>query len=226
VLVDQPEPEPAGTVATLSLTPLEAQRLLYAESTGTIRLAVRPAGDAALVTVDSDAVISDLVRQPVNERTSLSHIVPAGHRAIALSVDKVTGAGGLIRPGDFVDVVTVQEVDTIGDPGAILQFVRSWTLAQAIEVLAVEQALAQQGPDGASLEQPGAQPDAVVVTLAVTPIQAQSLLLAESTGTIRLIVRPPGDLAVERLPDITFFTVGNTTNVAQLFTTVQTSAGE
>lgn len=45
-LTDQPEPDPEATVVTLALPPDVALRVLLAEQEGTIRLAVRPVGEA------------------------------------------------------------------------------------------------------------------------------------------------------------------------------------
>ncbi|MCS7293963.1 MAG: Flp pilus assembly protein CpaB [Chloroflexota bacterium] len=44
-LADQPEPDPEATVVTLALPPDVALRVLLADERGSIRLAVRPAGD-------------------------------------------------------------------------------------------------------------------------------------------------------------------------------------
>ena len=39
------------------------------------------------------------------EEAGLARKVPPGHRAIAVAVDKITGVGGHLRPGNHVDVV-------------------------------------------------------------------------------------------------------------------------
>ncbi len=134
----------------------------------------------------------------------LSFVVPKGQRAMAVKVDKVVGAGGLIRPGDRVDIVGVMDVkyEDIGTERNIT-LTRSFLIAQDIEVLAVEQKLLNQigqgrtstnsQKDGALIDQPGAQPEGVVVTLAISPQQTQQVLLAEERGKIRLAVRAPGD---------------------------------
>ena len=40
----------------------------------------------------------------------LSYIIPEGHVGMALKIDKVIGAGGLIRPGDRVDIIGVVDI--------------------------------------------------------------------------------------------------------------------
>lgn len=51
--LDQPQPLPEATVITLALSPEEALRVLLAEERGTIRMAVRPAGEAAVLPLTS-----------------------------------------------------------------------------------------------------------------------------------------------------------------------------
>lgn len=219
-LVDQPSPQPASTVATLALPPAEALRVFYAESAGAIRLAVRAPGDDFILPASAPSLLEGFEDTAVNAQTSLSYVVPEGHRAMAVTVDKVVSAGGLIRPGDHVDLLAVLEVDTIGD-STTLTFARSITVAQNIEVLAVEQALENQTDNTANseaAEQPAVQPNAIVVTLALTPLQAQHVLLAELQGTIRLSVRPPGDTTLIDIPDSAFFSIANSTNPLELIT--------
>ncbi len=109
----------------------------------------------------SDLVVGRIARIPVykgeqlvqdklaSDRADLglSYIVPEGSRAMAVKVDKVIGAGGLIRPGDRVDVIAVVDVKYT-DLTTDREFTetRSFTLAQNISVLAVEQKLENQVP--------------------------------------------------------------------------------
>ena len=216
-LVKQADPQPAGSVVTLAVTPAEAQLLLFAEEEGAIRLAVRGPEDTAIAAspefIFSDIATDDLV---LNEDTSLAFIVPAGFRAMSVSVDKVIGVGGLIRPGDRVDVLAVLEIQiAIEDAGLQEGVARAVTLAQSLEVLAVEQALAN--PADAE-GQPSVQPSATVVTLAVEPQMAQAIFLAEQEGTLRLAVRPPGDLEFVPLATTAFYTFFGDIGPVQLLT--------
>jgi Flp pilus assembly protein CpaB len=99
---------------------------------------------------------------------------------------------------------------------------RSLTVGQNIEVLAVEQKLENQiAPatggstqtsttnDGTPVDQPAAQPDSKVVTLALTPEQTQAVMLSEAKGSIRLVVRAPGDTTITDLPDSTFLSLSD-----------------
>ena len=61
--------------------------------------------------------------------------------------------------------------------------------------------------EGTSKQEAQARPNARTVTLAVTPDQAQRLILAEEKGKIRLALRPvedhsPADVDTVRLSDL------------------------
>ncbi|MBI2303769.1 MAG: Flp pilus assembly protein CpaB [Chloroflexi bacterium] len=152
------------------------------------------------------------------EESGLSFIIPPSKRAVALNTNEVTGAGGLILPGDRVDVVAVFDAKTMGkDMSAII--------LQDIEVLAVAQSLegelpaksaldtASQALDGknatptAPKTNPKPLPLAKTVTLAVTPEEAQRLFLAESNGKIRLALRANQERTRVDLTEATLSTI-------------------
>jgi Flp pilus assembly protein CpaB len=190
-------------------------------------LAVRGVGDDTLIPTP-EIVFSDFIAEtsshPLTEETSLAFIVPEGYRAMAVQVDKVIGAGGLIRPGDRVDVLAVLEVAIqIQDLGLVEGSARAITLEQNVEVLAVEQALEDLAGSaalaaGSDADQPAAQPSATVVTLAVSPEVAQAIFLAEHTGVIRLAVRAPGEDTINDVPGTAFFSIRNQLGPVQLLT--------
>ena len=149
------------------------------------------------------------------EGDGLAFVVPAGMRAIAVSVDEITGVGGLILPGDRADVIAV-----ISDQAGTNNPDRVVTVLQDVEVLAVaqsaqepvpaanEEAAAQAETDGASTtsgqlpENAEPQPRARTVTLALTPEQVQMLALVQEGGSIYLSLRRFGDKAQPKLPVI------------------------
>jgi len=178
--------------------------------------------------VEQDLVVGRIARIPiyrgeqlvqeklasVESDLGLAYIVPKGQRAMAVEVDKVISAGGLLRPGDRVDVIGVMDIsyeDLLTEREATVT--RSFYIAQNIEVLAVEQELQNRigepgttqgasASEGTLVEQPDAQPEGTVATLAITPDLAQPLLLVETKGTIRLSVRAPGDDTIVEVTDI------------------------
>src|SRR6266851_1661510 len=141
--------------------------------------------------------------------------VPAGKRAMSVTFTEVSSAGGLIAPGDYVDVIGVFNKSTMGKD-------QSMILLQDVLVLAVAQntsadQLPRQGsatgtqpvapaqtnlplptrggstvaiPQPTPASFPFAPAQTRTVTLAVDPEAAERLALAEDYGHLRYIVRP------------------------------------
>ncbi len=138
-----------------------------------------------------------------DEKEGLSYVIPAGHRAIALSVTQVSSVGGLLLPGDRVDVIAVFSEGQAADSAP-----RAVTILQNVEVLAVEQVAEELAPPPADTKEEAEtagsalaqrpvdvkpQPDATTVTLALTPDQAQLLALVQQEGQVSLSLRPFGE---------------------------------
>ncbi len=156
---------------------------------------------------------------------SLSYVIPQGMRAIAIQTSEISGAGGLVLPGDYVDILIDYDIEFTA-PDGTQQKVPSYlvqTLMQNVEVLAVSQTIVDTvtapsassdagtsaTPTGSSAvssnptqvvrnSEAAPQPGASTVTLALSPEDAQKIYLAEQNGKIRLAVRPYGDS--ENLP--------------------------
>jgi Flp pilus assembly protein CpaB len=140
------------------------------------------------------AAVVDTTR-PVSDQ-QLALVVPFGKRAMSLRASQVGTSGGLILPGDWVDLVWI----CCADRGVV-----SKTIAKNIQVAAVAQTIVSSGPvtdatpeaDESSApvaaDAPPPVPDAVTFTLLLTPLEAQQLFLAESAGQIRADLRGPSD---------------------------------
>ncbi|MBI2864296.1 MAG: Flp pilus assembly protein CpaB [Chloroflexi bacterium] len=143
------------------------------------------------------------------EESGLAFVIPPNKRAVSVGVSELIGSGGLIVPSDRVDVVAVFDSRVAGKDMATM-------VLQDVEVLAVAQLI--QGEDSVSLTtkasktvaggsqaqpkaDPKVQPTAKSVTLAVTPDEAQRLILAEEKGKIRLALRPYGDTGKANLSE-------------------------
>ncbi|MCH2557791.1 MAG: Flp pilus assembly protein CpaB [Alcanivorax sp.] len=100
--------------------------------------------------------------------------LPEGHRAIAIAVDNVVSAGGLLHPGDRVDVVTAFRRSDKDNPVALV-------MLRGITVLAVKGALS-----GAEQSDDNRRNDTVV--LSVPEEKVSALMLASSQGQVRLAV--------------------------------------
>jgi len=171
--------------------------------------------------LDTDLALSALATGERAGSVPLSFIVPPGKRAVSVPITEVSGAGGLIRPGDFVDVIGVFDVVFFGvDPAnptakeEVKKYV-AMTILQNVEVLAVAQTVEalipttdRSGSDANQrlpIQRPGPEPKATTVTLAVTSQEAQKLFLAEEKGKLKLALRPLGETetpSLKPLPDI------------------------
>lgn len=124
--------------------------------------------------------------QPVLERQlavagsgpGLASKIPNGMRAIALKSDEIVGVAGFLTPGSHVDILVTYRSDGAIEPIAA-------TVLQNAEVIAAGQ---QTEPDPA-----GKAVSATVVTLLLTPQQAERALLASSQGSIHFVLRNSAD---------------------------------
>jgi pilus assembly protein CpaB len=112
---------------------------------------------------------------------SFSARVPNGFRLYTVQADPVSSHGGLLQPGDRVDVmVFVAKGNGIVEAG-------TKTVLQDIKVFAVND---QVGP---SDEKNTESITAKTVTLLMTPSQTEKCALAAEVGKIRLVMRGPND---------------------------------
>ena len=103
-------------------------------------------------------------------------------RAVSVEVDEVIGIAGFVKPGTRVDVVA-----TIKGRGSSLD-PYSKVILQDIRVLAVDQTLEEQ--DGEAAETVN------VVTLEVSPADAEKIAFAAHQGALQLALRHPADKEV------------------------------
>lgn len=108
---------------------------------------------------------------------SLPANLPAGQRAIAIAVDDVVGAGGLLQPGDRVDVVTAFRRSDKDAPVALV-------MLRDVPVLAVYGSLSAGGDDA---EETARRRNNTAV-LSVPEERVSALMLASSEGKVRLAV--------------------------------------
>lgn len=114
---------------------------------------------------------------PQGSEAGLGALIGESSRAVSVQVDEFVGVAGFVQPGSKVDVLA-----TIGSNGS--GATRSEAVLQNVKVLAVDVRTA--GGDGT--------PQAArVVTLEVSPRQAEALVQAEASGKIKLAMRNPKD---------------------------------
>ncbi|KPK47799.1 MAG: hypothetical protein AMJ77_01935 [Dehalococcoidia bacterium SM23_28_2] len=146
----------------------------------------------------SDRVATSSMSLPEGEELPLPYIVPEGKRAVSVRVSDLIGSGGLLRPGDYVDViltVKLQYGDQVGR--TVLQNVEVLALDQQVETVAPE---AEDGGEETRVSSGESEtdPEAVTVTLAVGLVEGEVLATADEcaenfSGRLALALRPFGE---------------------------------
>lgn len=163
------------------------------------------AGRVAVVPIPAGAqVVGGMLADAGAE--ALSFEVPRGRRAVAITVNDDTGVGGLIRPGNFVDIVGTFEFGRpIANQGGRITYADERTevrtMMQNVFVVAVNKELRreriQEETSGS-----GAQSNRSLrtVTLLVDPTRVQELVLAQQVGDLTLSLRSSLDDSAVDLP--------------------------
>lgn len=128
-----------------------------------------------------------------DELSSLSLELPPDKRAVTVRVNEIVGVAGFVKPGDRVDVMSTFSVGTKGEH-------LTTTIVEDVYVIGVAQELTADEEKPAKL--------ASSVTLAVSPEAAARVVLAEETGTIRLVLRPQDGWTTARARASTLDLVG------------------
>lgn len=139
------------------------------------------------------------------DHSALARNIGAGERAIAIRVDEVVGAGGFLQPGDHVDVLLYlasgKETGPHSSAQLLLSGIRVLAFGNTLDLLdrsrIRQQARAHLAADhkptlprtdgeaSAKQDKPTGKQSKTAV-LAVAPQQAPTLLLAETSGRLRL----------------------------------------
>ncbi len=137
-------------------------------------------GRAVLYPLAAGQPILDRQLAAAGSGIGLTARIPSGMRAIALSSNEVIGVAGFLMPGTHVDVLVTYHDDSHPDPVTA-------TVLQDAEVLAAGH---QVQPD------PTGKPSTVdVVTLLLSPENAEKAVLASAQGSIHFVLRNGGDHA-------------------------------
>ncbi|MFQ5784601.1 MAG: Flp pilus assembly protein CpaB [Alphaproteobacteria bacterium] len=123
-----------------------------------------------------------------DEAGFLAGALTPGMRGVAIRVNRTSGTGGFILPGDRVDVLLTMEVDA-RDSGVVTTrdtVQASETILRDIRVLAVDQSVDDIDTNAHLVK---------TVTVEVTPKQAETLSVAKAMGSLSLALRSltPGD---------------------------------
>lgn len=110
--------------------------------------------------------------------TGLASKIPEGMRAVTLRSNEVIGVAGFLIPGSHLDVLVTYRAEKVPDP-------MTATVLQNASVIAVGHQI-QPDPQG----KPS---DVAVVTLLLTPEDAERAVLASNQGVIHFVLRNGAD---------------------------------
>lgn len=154
----------------------------------------RHLGKVATQDIDRGAIIleSELASKLEGQRGTMA-VVNTRMRAVTLRVDQVSGNAGLLKPGEYVDVIgtfDVQRIDpqamAISEGRAVLaKKTETVYLLQAARILAIDAQTSPVGTRGGANYR--------TVTLEVSPRDALRLTNAMNQARIQLMLRNPGD---------------------------------
>lgn len=140
----------------------------------------------------------------VEKANYLAASMGPGMRAVAISANAASAAGGFISPGDYVDIILTYRprLEMPGDDNPATQAIiqqnvdsrASETIMQNVKVLAVDQSATRNEEKVKAGK---------VFTLEVDPKGAQVLALASSVGSLDLSLRGLGDDKVSQNPAAT-----------------------
>jgi len=121
----------------------------------------------------------------LSDEGGLPSLIPVGMRAAPVSVNDVVSVAGFVKPGTLVDVlVTGQAPDS--------HKLQTITVLQNVRVVAAGTQLQHTASNETR--------EAHVVTLLVSPEDAEKLTLATQEGRIQLIIRNPRDVSQDKRP--------------------------
>ena len=145
---------------------------------------VKPILDRGLVTaVGENEPFTETKLAPIGSGAGLPPSIPPGMRAMSVKVDEVIGVAGFVVPGTRVDLVV-----TLRGSGQTAESMSRTVLSNVLVLTAGTRFDQEQAKDGKP------QPS-TVVTLAVSPSDAERIALASSEGKISLALRNPLDVA-------------------------------
>ena len=198
-------------------------------------------GDTSLVVgqiARSSVTAGQLITSTVlNSSGSIENIeTPAGYVAISVQVDQVTGVGTIIKPGDFVDLIsgftTTEKVPLVvpnqsASPGTygydkvpdeLFNHTTVKVLAQGLQVLGTllppppqsAEPTPSAAPDGTTTTLNGQQQ---IVILAVPAQDAEVVKFSQLDGNISLVLRSAKDCTTKPVDGITYCPVIATTGI-------------
>ena len=137
-------------------------------------------GRGLIQPVAANEPLTETKLAPLEAGAGLPPSIPPGMRAMSVKVNEVIGVAGFTVPGTRVDVLVTVNRQNEAMARAVVSNVQVLTAGTRFDT--------EQAKDGKPVP-------TTVVTLMVTPDDAERIALAQSTGSIMLVLRNPMDVA-------------------------------
>jgi pilus assembly protein CpaB len=173
---------PVGTIVTrdhVKLVPWPARNTVPGSFTSIDAVVNR----GAIVEIAEHEPLTETRLAPLGAGGGLPPSIPEGMRAISVKTNEVIGVAGFVIPGTRVDVVVTLKGDSESEP-------ISRAVVSNVQVLTAGTRFDQE-----KSKKDGKPIPTTVVTLLVTPHDAERISLAASEGNIMLTLRNPLDVA-------------------------------
>lgn len=219
--VEAPPPEPVRLPVLVAAQDISTDQQITEDDVTVMFMTAPPAHSYST----QQQVINRQVKLPIaagdlileehfHDFSHLVNAIRAGERAIAIRVDEVTGVGGFIQPGDYVDVLLYlaagNETGKQSSAQRILSAARVLAYGNSVDTTDVDaiSAKAKVNTDENATEQPSVETatkdveedeptgkQSKTAVLAVKDQDMSALLLAESAGRLRLALLGPEALS-------------------------------
>jgi pilus assembly protein CpaB len=144
-------------------------------------------GRGVIQPVQANELLTENKLAPKEAGAGLSPSIPPGMRALSVKVNDVIGVAGFTVPGARVDVVVVVKERDNSMARVVVSNLQVLTAGTKYDI--------EQAKDGKPMP-------SNVVTLLVTPEQAERISLAQTNGSITLVLRNPLDVDPTQTPGI------------------------
>jgi pilus assembly protein CpaB len=141
-------------------------------------------GKVALSNLSTGQIVVDgMFVDPRVAQVTAAQRIPAGQVAVTVSLDAVRAVGGLLVPGDKVNII-------VGSANGEQRF-----LYQNVNILFIGTTAAPEAGETQAVETPAAEQGGLI-TFAVPPEAAQRIVLASQGGGLYLTLVPPDNQPV------------------------------
>jgi pilus assembly protein CpaB len=136
-------------------------------------------GRGLIQPVHANEPLTETKLAPIEAGAGLPPSIPPGMRALSVRVNDVIGVAGFTTPGTRVDVLVTLNRGDVSMSRAVVSNVQVLTAGTLFDQ--------EQSKDGKAIP-------STVVTLMVTPDDAERIVLAQNSGSIMLVLRNPLDV--------------------------------